>query len=386
MPGEVKMKICIVSGIFPPDIGGPASYVPRIAEELAARENQISVVCLSESLKHDDVDSYSFPVRRISRSMFKPMRILKTISTIYETAKDSNLIYVNGLSMESTIAAWMLGIPTVHKVVGDYAWERAQLWKRFNGTLDQYQLVKKGIILRLLDLIRTFPLKRAKAVIVPSLYLQKVVLSWGVTADNIKVVYNSVEIPEADTSRVLPRFEGRTLITVGRLVPWKGMDSIIKVMPQLDNTRLVIIGAGPLRQDLEQLSRDLNISDRIIFMGSLSKSEVISYLRQSTVFVLNSTYEGLPHIVLEAMRSEIPVIATAAGGTVEVIKDRKNGILIPVGDEQALLSAISQLLEDESLSRSLVIQAKHDSTENFSFESMINQASSILHGVALTHG
>ncbi len=78
---------------------------------------------------------------------------------------------VNGLGAESALAALLAGRPTVHKIVGDYAWERAVGRKWFCGTIDEYQAIPKSLMLRVLDLIRTIPLKLARRIIVPSQYL-----------------------------------------------------------------------------------------------------------------------------------------------------------------------------------------------------------------------
>src|SRR5205807_965372 len=123
---------------FPPDHGGPASYVPKIAAALVHRGHEVEVICLSDQAQHDDA-LYRFKVRRIRRGLFWPARILLTVVTIWKRAWSNELIYVNGLGAESSIAAALAGRPAVHKIVGDYAWERAVGRSWFKGTIDEYQ-------------------------------------------------------------------------------------------------------------------------------------------------------------------------------------------------------------------------------------------------------
>lgn len=375
------MKICIVSGIFPPDIGGPASYVPKIAGELQKLGNSTVVICLSDSLKDNDALNYPFPVIRISRKLFKPWRIIRTIFNICRVLKDSDLLYVNGLSFESMLAAWIMNIPTVHKVVGDYAWERAQLKKLFQGNLDEYQVAKKGILLKLLDWVRTTPLKRTEKVIVPSFYLQQVVQGWGIPSDKVEVIYNAIEVKEAELPMKLPPFSGKTIITVGRLVPWKGIDRIIEILIYFPSFRLVIIGDGPQKSQLENLAQMLNLSNRVLFLGSLPKEQVFACLKQANVFILNSSYEGLPHVILEAMSAELPIVATDAGGTSEVVEDKKTGILIPIGDKKALILAIEQIFNSPELAQILVLNSKQFLQSRFTASNMVAQVKNVLYSI-----
>ncbi len=368
------MDICIVSGIFPPDIGGPASYVPKIANTLIEQGHSAEIVCLSDSLAHDDLNDYPFKVTRIQRSLPKYRRSIEIIHAICRSAKNANLIYVNGLSLESMIAALISKKPTIHKVVGDYAWERAQLWRHFTGTLDEYQTTKKNLKLKVLDFIRTAPLRKSHSIIVPSKYLKKIVIGWGISSKKLRVIYNAIDIPNPQTDLIFPKVSGKAIVTVGRLVPWKGVDGILNVLSQIKDCHLVIIGEGPLRNELEILCHKLNLEDRVTFMGALSKSQVTYCLEKADLFVLNSTYEGLPHVVLEAMKAGTPVVATDAGGTSEVIQDRENGLLVSVGNEEKLKECIQKILAEPKYAQQLANQAYNDVNEKFSLENMLKES------------
>jgi glycosyltransferase involved in cell wall biosynthesis len=379
-PAGVRAKILIVTGIFPPDAGGPASYVPRLAAALSRRGHRIEVVTLSDRLDHDD-GVWPFPVHRIRRRLFWPWRILVTILTIWRLSRDKDVVYVNGLGSEAALGAWLAGRPAVHKIVGDYAWERAQTRGWFLGTLDEFQETRKTFRLRLLGSIRTLPLRSARRVIVPSEYLRRIVTGWGIPAEQVRVIYNAAagagrESPRAARSS-RPR-QGTTLVTVCRLVPWKGVDALIRVVAADPDTRLLIAGDGALRESLQALAHCCGAADRVTFLGQVPQADVRALLEQADVFVLNSTYEGLPHVVLEAMEAGTPVVATNAGGTGEVVEHEVTGLLVPPGDEAALAAAIKRLRADPALAGRLVAGARRRLDTRLSFDAMVDQTEALL--------
>lgn len=366
------MKVLMVTGIFPPDIGGPASYVPKVGTELIQRGHNVKVITLSDSCDHND--EYRFDLVRIARGLFKPLRWLKTVAKIVRNSKGSDLIYVNGLGFESMLASFITRKPTVYKIVGDYAWERARSKGIFTGTIDEYQSASKGIILKILDFIRTTPLRCASKIITPSKYLKAIVSGWNIAPEKINVVYNAVELPESiEGENQLPEFEGNTLITICRLTPWKGVASIIEALVTLKDCRLIIVGDGPLRKVLESQANKKGVSDRVIFSGNVAKQQVSNLLSQADLFILNSSYEGLPHVALEAMMAEVPVVATDVGGTSEAVLDGETGILVPYGEQSVLEGAIRSILTDKSRRESLVKHALEYSRKNFDFNIMIDE-------------
>jgi glycosyltransferase involved in cell wall biosynthesis len=369
----------MVTGIFPPDLGGPASYVPRMAAALTSRGRSVQVICLSDRIDHDD-SRHPFAVRRISRRLFLPFRLFATTFAVWRAALRSDLVFVNGLGSESALGALLAGRPAVHKVVGDYAWERANGMKMFRGTIDEYQVAEKGLKLRLFDSIRTIPQRLAREVIVPSQYLARIVAGWGIQREKIRVIYNAVAQDPAHgiSAPTLPPWSGRTLMTVCRLVRWKGIEELIRLLPELPDTRLIVVGDGALRPDHEALAARCGVADRFQITGYVPPAIVPSYLAQADAFVLNSTYEGLPHVVLEAMAACIPVIATAVGGTSEVVLHERTGLLIPPNDAAALRTAIERLWQDPALCTRLTEAAAVDLADRFVFDAMLQATDAAL--------
>ena len=378
-----KLRILITSGIFPPDPGGPASYVPAVGHELQRRGHILKVVTLADDPIKAEHDSYPFPVVRIKRSWFKPLRSLMIIFSIYFRARWADVVFVNGLSFEAMIATRLARRPSVHKIVGDYAWERARNLGMFRGSIDEYQVAEKSFGLRCFDWIRTTPLNFAAAVLVPSRYLAGIVRTWGIPNENIHTVYNAVEPLDTLSTLQLPSFSGHTIATVCRLVSWKGVDGLIRSLRTLKTLRLVVVGDGPMRQELESLAKACGVSDRVVFTGNVSRSDVAAILRSTFLFVLNSTYEGLPHVALEAMQLGIPVVAASAGGTPEVVRNGVTGLLVQPGDDAALTAAISKMIDDKGIRETCISGASHMLQSEFSSAAMFDGVESLLEANAL---
>ncbi len=375
------MKILLTTGIFPPDEGGPASYVPKMAAHLAGQGHEVDVVCWSDRLDHDD-RGYGFPVHRISRRDFKPRRFFRTVGMIRRLASSKDLVYVNGLQFEADLASRRAGKPTVHKVVGDYAWERARNRGWFAGTIDDYQIAAKGPRLRFLDWHRRRPLTQARSIITPSRYLKRIVTGWGIDAGRIQVIYNAVPQTGAGAELPFPPHAGPTISTVCRLVPWKGVEGIISAIAQLPGVRLAVAGDGPLLESLRRCAAGNGVADRVLFLGHVPHEQVPSVLRQSSAFVLNSTYEGLPHVVLEAMSAGVPVVATDAGGTGEVVRDGDTGLLVRCGDTAGLAARLRSLLSSPEPGREFVKRAQAMLGGEFSFGTMLSSTEQLLVQVA----
>ena len=318
------LNVVFSAGIFPPDIGGPADFVPRFAGWLARRGHAASVVCWSNAQDHDD-SCYPFQIARIPRGDDPVRRFWKTVSALRHFAANADVIFANTLDVEVYAAARTLRRPTLHKVVGDRAWEIARLRGWYSGTIDQYQFAAKGATLRCLDYLRSFPLSRADRIIAPSCYLATLIAGWNISESRVQVIRNSTRLDFEVRPPVLAAFGGKTISTACRLVPWKGVDRLITIMAHLSNTRLAIAGEGPERARLEALARENGVAKRVVFLGTLGSPQVRALMQASDVFVLNSNYEGLPHVVLEAMAVGVPVVATDVGGTQRSSRRKKPG-------------------------------------------------------------
>ncbi len=372
------MRILITTGIFPPDIGGPATYVPTIAKALAERGHQVTVLTTSEpeNLQWDD-SIYPFLVFRINRRQKIWLRSLKCVAEILRLGRAADVIYANGVYFEAAIASKFLRKPLVMKIVGDEAWERSvrRGWTKDN--FEDFQQRCQSWQAELLKRHRSWVVRQANKVIVPSQYLANWVVKWGVPTEKIVVIYNAVEISDGVEPLSIPLKTPIKAVTVGRLVPWKQVDGLIEALREIPELGLVVVGDGPERPRLERIAQELGVLGRVYFAGQRSKKETLSLMAACDLFVLNSTYEGLPHTVLEAMALGLPVIATAVGGTPEVVRDGETGLLIHSGN-RALEKTLYALVTDEKTRRRLGEKAKKWVREHMSLQVMVTSTEKVL--------
>jgi glycosyltransferase involved in cell wall biosynthesis len=375
-----SMNVLVVTGIFPPDIGGPASYVPSIGSELVKRGHKVTVVTLSDTIDHDD-RIHPFQVHRIRRSLFKPVRFLLTVARILKLGRHAQVLYANGLYLETVAANSFLRQPLVEKIVGDWAWERATNKGWVKDTFEVFQQKHGyGLKVKLMKALRSFCARQADAVIVPSRFLARTVANWGLPDAKLKVIYNAVESPSR-TSCSIPLGTRFKIVTVGRLVPWKQIDHLISTLAEIADAGLVVVGDGPERGRLETLARTNHVSDRVYFAGQRSKAETFALMTGCDLFVLNSSYEGFPHVVLEAMTAGLPVVATAVGGTPELVRNGENGLLIAPNANGALSETLIRLVT-ASKERQRLAAGAHETTKRFQRSVMIETTEAALRACA----
>jgi glycosyltransferase involved in cell wall biosynthesis len=203
------------------------------------------------------------------------------------------------------------------------------------------------------------------------------VVKWGVPAEKIAVIYNAVEIPDGVEPLSIPLKTPVKAVTVGRLIPLKQVDRLIEALREIPELGLVVVGDGPERPRLERIAQELGVSGRVYFAGQRSKKETLSLMAACDFFVLNSSHEGLPHAILEAMALGLPVIATAVGGTPEVVRDGETGLLIHSGN-RALEKTLYALVTDEKTRRRLGEKAKKWVREHMSFQVMVTSTEKVL--------
>lgn len=197
-----------------------------------------------------------------------------------------------------------------------------------------------------------------------------------VRASKISIVHNGIQV-NAVIQRSLGPLQGPLqeapalplVLTPARLHPQKGHADLLRAAALVPNAHFVLAGDGPERGALEDLVRHLGIESRVLFLGE--RDDVPQLLARSAAFVLPSLYEGLPVSVLEAMAVGTPVIATAVGGTDEVVEDGVTGVLVPPGNPARLAAEISRLIASQPLADQMSEEAKRRVQQSFSSDSMI---------------
>ena len=365
------MNILITVGIFPPDIGGPASFVPKISDFLIENGHNVKIICLSEVGNIHTEDNLD--VIRIKRSNNLPIRWIKTIYQIVKNGRRSDLIFVNGLGVESAIANLILQKQLIRKIVGDPVWERAYNKKRITESFDDFQNNKHSFLIEVQKLLRNWSINSAEIVITPSDHLKSFVSGIGYSKKILKI-NNGVNI--TDINRANESKADINLIIISRLVVQKNINIVIEAMKLLDNKnlKLSIIGEGGEFSKLESAIHDLNLQNQVQLLGKIDNNKISQFLLTADIFIQASDYEGLPHSVLEAINYEVPILSTETGGCKDLLNDGERGFIIPMPpDKKVIAENISFIIENKAEATKRADEAKAFINKKHNFLEQANQ-------------
>lgn len=362
------MRILVATGIYPPQIGGPATYSKLLYDELPKRGFQVDIVNFGDFIS-------------------KP-KIIRHILFFIELLKKGqgvDVVYAQdpvSVGLPALIASQILQKKFVLKIVGDYAWEQGVQRFGVEDTLDVFstKYQKYSPQVRTLKKIQKYVADGAHAIVTPSSYLKGIVANWGVKESKIRVIYNgfhSQDLKGTKTNiRKKYKLHGTILMSVGRLVPWKGfstlIDVFVSVKKEIPDAMLFIAGDGPLKDELALKVSSQGLGDSVVFLGRLDQQVLFEYIKASDIFVLNTQYEGFSHQILETMSLGVPIITTRVGGNSEIIENDHTGVLVSYNDADALSEHIFRLVRNPSLSQSLVRKAR-ERVKGFTDERMLNE-------------
>ena len=365
------MRVLVTVGIFPPDIGGPATFVPKIAKYFQDELNyEIEILTLSDNKNLNINDDFS--VKRIDRNLPIIYRWLKTIFTIYKLGKNKDLIFVNGLGTEATIANIFLKKKIIRKIVGDPVWERAYSKAKISESFDEFQVKNYGFSISLQKKVRSFSIKKSDIVVTPSQHLKNFILNLGFK-NKIEIINNGVFIPEENTN--IFTNDQINITIVSRLVSHKNIEKIIRAISDLNSPliNLNIIGDGPELNQLQKISLESNNKDNIIFHGKLNRDEINHIFLNSDIYIQASNYEGLPHSLLEAMSYGIPVLCTPVGECKEILGNEDRGYILdlPVSKNN-IKSKISEIIGEKNIANKKGERGKDFINEKYNLTNSFN--------------
>lgn len=287
--------------------------------------------------------------RPYARIEFLPLVLSQALATIRHSRR-CDLIHANWTL--SAVATW-LGRPM----------HRRRYVVTVHGS-DIYQAARLPLARSL-----TFTaLRGARRIFAPSKSLRDATVKLGIPPEQLEVVPDGV-----DVTRFRPSSGDRwpVILFVGWLIARKGVRYLIESMAELARRdadhRLVIIGEGPLREELSNLAADLGIEARVDFAGPRTPEEVAHWMSRAKLLVLPSLEEGLGVVLLEALASGTPCVASRVGGIQDVISDEV-GILAEPGDSASLTQSIDLLLGDRARWNRLSRSARRVAEERYSWE------------------
>lgn len=240
-------------------------------------------------------------------------------------------------------------------------------WEHFNADFELSVPYRKWIL--------RYSVKRSDYVVVltkADLEVYRTVLG---RRDRIAQIHNPLDpVRDGDNTR-----RDKLIVSVGRLTQQKGMDKLTQVastiLPANPDWRWLILGEGELRPDLEQYIEKNHFQDRMVLMGRVE--DVNAYLRQASLLVSTSVYEGLPMNLLEAKRAGVPCVSFSIIGPQEIIRDGVDGCLVTPFDCEKMAEKIQKLVDNPSLRERFSENARRSLGE-FETQAVMKQWKSVL--------
>jgi glycosyltransferase involved in cell wall biosynthesis len=256
------------------------------------------------------------------------------------------------------------------RLLGDLRVQRS--WFAF-----QHGYQATDLRLRLYNQVDRLTLRSADRVVSVCQAFADRLIDYGVRPERIRILHNAAVpvTPSAEGERLQLRAQLRiadtesVILTIGRLSREKGHADLLRAVAQLPASRawkLVVVGIGPEKEALEALASGLGIRERVVFAGF--HKDVSAFYGIADLVVLPSHSEGSSNVLLEAMMTRVPIVATNIGGTPEILSDENTGLLVPVSEAPALAAAIDRLLIDRTLASRLSDAAHLQAIREFSVD------------------
>ena len=349
------------------DYGGLENGVVNLINHMPAERYRHAIICLAgygpefcKRLRSGDVRVHSLNKRpgKNPSAYWRMWRLLRSLQPAI----------VHSRNLGTVDMQWIAAVAGVrHRVHGEHGWDAS----------DPSGLRRRSLLIR----------RACRPVIQRYVPMSRDLARWleedvRVDPSRVRQIYNGVDTetfrPSADESPGSRR-EALTIGIVGRLDPVKNHASLLRAFrsilerePQLvRDLRLMIVGDGPLRAELESMSKSLELGDRVWFAGA--RDDTPAQYRAMDVFALPSLNEGISNTILEAMATGLPVVAARVGGNPEIVEDGVSGLLYEQGATDGLPSAILRYVKDPVLRQTHGAAARRRVMQNFSLEAMVQR-------------
>ena len=352
------------------NVGGTETQMASAARHLHHAGHRVVVGCLREegpllaSLRNTGIRVMAFPKRKT----------LLSLNGIYQLARLACFLLWHDFQVLHAYDLWanLLGVPAA-RLAGTPVIISS---RRYLADLEWYTPWRNRII-RFIYRLSTCVIVNSKAV------REKLVDQDHVAPEKLRIIYNAVDVSRfADAhearERVLPNInESSRLIAVlaNMYSHVKGHACLISaariVCKSEPHAVFLLIGDGLERPRLEAQVKDYGLDENILFLGR--RTDVPELLACCDLSVLPSESEGFPNALLESMSAGLPVVATAVGGSTEIVENGKNGVLVPPGSPEKLAEAVLLLLQDSRLAKRLSQAGQDDMQKYFSFDRLIGE-------------
>jgi glycosyltransferase involved in cell wall biosynthesis len=372
---QAKLRVLHVGKFYPPHMGGIETHLQALCGALRNHAD-VRVVVSSEDRNTVEELVDAVPVARIS-----------TLLTAFSTSISPGMVQRIRHS----------GAELVHIHLPNPAAVLAYLASGHRGRVIftyHSDTVKQKVLGRMFEPLLHAALRKSSAIIATSpnyLATSPVLQAFRDRCHVIPYGIDTAQFEQCDPEavrKVRERYGERLVISVGRLVYYKGFDVLIRAMVSVRG-KLLIVGNGPLRGELESLAASLGVTDKVVFAGEINNAGVMPYYHASDLFALASVArsEAFGIVQIEAMAAGLPVINTSLDSGVPFVSlDSQTGLTVPPGDPTALAAAINRLLDDDALRQTLGQAGVRRARQEFSLDTMLRRTLDLYQTVAADQG
>lgn len=357
------------------DRSGAEKQMVLLAKGLPRDRFQVEVATLTQlGPLEADLTAAGIPIWTISkRFKFDPFAVHRLVRLLKSGKFDIVHTWIFAANTYGRVACRIAGIPIV--VVAEMA---VDLWKgRLETTIDRWLAAWCDRLVGNSNAVVEFYQRQ------------------GVPTDRLAMIYSGTqddEPPAVGAAEVRAEFgfdsTAPLVLFAGRLAEQKRVADLLKALDLLQHVqpdaRTLIAGTGPLLEQLVKMAHTYRLDERVRFLGH--RNDVPRLLAVADVLVLASAYEGLPNVVLEAMRFRKPVVATAAPGTTEAVINGQTGILVPIGNVKLLARAIRDVLRDRGLAKRLGNAGRSYVEARFRVNTMVARYADLYESLASSKG
>ncbi len=351
------MRLMMVSQDFPPQIGGIATYTAEVAKRLAKLSDEFVLVAPRARGQKSVDDKLDFRVMRIAgnrHTMFATS--VPAACRVARRLRPDVMLNVQWQTGPASLTAQAMGWAGKVFVVAHGRELLLEPWASVPLAQKSYSGLRSTVI------------RRADGLLPVSRWTGNKLVELGVDPRRVCVAHNGVDPSQffprdSDALRARYGLQGRRVVlSVGRLVPNKGFDTMIEALPQvrqrIPSVVYLVVGQGPDRERLERLAAAQGVDDRVVFAGPADGERLNEHYNLCDVFTTISreeppSVEGFGIVFLEAGACERPVVAGRSGGIPDAVLHGQTGLLVTPGNAQELANAIITLLSDEALARRL---------------------------------
>lgn len=369
----------IVHIVYRLDFGGLENGLVNIVNHMPESEFRHAIVCLAgysdfhKRIRRGDVELYSLDKRpgKDFGMYVRLWRLLRRLQPVIVHTRNLGAVDLQWVALASNVAG---------RVHGEHGWEASDPW----GMNAKHRLIRRA----------------CRPAIRHYIAMSRDLARWlhteiRIPEGKIAQIYNGVDVERftpanervGDAPWSVPAERPFVFGTVGRLDPVKRQSALLEAFSRLVTERpqsarpirLIVVGGGPLRDQLLERAKALGVANAVWFTGP--RSDVPALMRSMDVFVLPSMNEGISNTILEAMASGLPVVAARVGGNPELVGDGETGTLYDDRSVDGLVRAMRQYVERPDLVRRQGISGRERAVTDFSLDSMVNSYLNVYRGL-----